>query len=61
MVSRADDAVEACPRPSRTCWEGLEVRYLANRDDYLDFALLTDLLDAAQGGDATRRGAGCVW
>lgn len=26
--------------------EGLEVRYLANRDDHLHFALLTDLLDA---------------
>jgi cyclic beta-1,2-glucan synthetase len=28
--------------------EGLEVRYLANRDDHLHFALLTDLLDAPQ-------------
>ena len=28
--------------------EGLEVRYLANRDDNLHFALLTDLLDAPQ-------------
>jgi cellobiose phosphorylase len=28
--------------------EGLEVRYLANRDDSLHFALLTDLEDAAQ-------------
>ena len=28
--------------------EGLEVRYLANRDDNLHFALLTDFLDAAQ-------------
>jgi cyclic beta-1,2-glucan glucanotransferase len=27
--------------------EGLEVRYLANRDDNLHFALLTDLVDAA--------------
>lgn len=26
--------------------EGLEVRFLANRDDYLHFALLTDFLDA---------------
>jgi cyclic beta-1,2-glucan synthetase len=28
--------------------EGLEVRYLANRDDHLHFALLTDFEDAAQ-------------
>ena len=28
--------------------EGLEVRYLANRDENLHFALLTDLLDAPQ-------------
>ncbi len=28
--------------------EGLEIRYLANRDDHLDFALLTDLKDAPQ-------------
>ena len=28
--------------------EGLEVRYLANRDDHLHFALLTDFLDAPQ-------------
>ncbi len=28
--------------------EGLEMRYLANRDDNLHFALLTDLLDAPQ-------------
>ena len=28
--------------------EALEVRFLANRDDYLHFALLTDFLDAAQ-------------
>jgi len=28
--------------------EGLEVRYLANRDDNLNFALLTDFADAAQ-------------
>ncbi len=28
--------------------EGLEIRYLANRDDHLHFALLTDLLDAPQ-------------
>jgi cyclic beta-1,2-glucan synthetase len=28
--------------------EGLEVRYLANRDDHLHFALLTDLVDAAE-------------
>ena len=28
--------------------EGLEVRYLANRDDHLHFALLTDFADAAQ-------------
>ena len=28
--------------------EGLEVRYLANRDDNLHFALLTDFLDAPQ-------------
>ena len=28
--------------------EGLEVRYLANRDDNLHFALLTDFADAAQ-------------
>ena len=28
--------------------EGLEVRYLANRDDNLHFALLTDLLDAPE-------------
>ncbi len=28
--------------------EGLEVRYLANRDDHLHFALLTDVTDAAQ-------------
>ena len=26
--------------------EGLEVRYLANRDDNLHFALLTDFVDA---------------
>ena len=30
--------------------EGLEVRYLANRDDHLHFALLTDLEDDAAGG-----------
>ncbi|MEX2118409.1 MAG: glucoamylase family protein [Pirellulales bacterium] len=29
--------------------EGLEVRFLANRDDHLHFALLTDFEDAAQG------------
>ena len=28
--------------------EGLEVRYLANRDDHLHFALLTDFVDAPQ-------------
>ena len=28
--------------------DGLEVRYLANRDENLHFALLTDLLDAPQ-------------
>ena len=28
--------------------EGLEVRYLANRDEHLHFALLTDLRDASQ-------------
>src|SRR5206468_1282386 len=28
--------------------EGLDVRYLANRDDHLHFALLTDLQDAPQ-------------
>jgi cyclic beta-1,2-glucan synthetase len=28
--------------------EGLEIRYLANRDDFLHFVLLTDFMDAAQ-------------
>ena len=36
------------PRPWQSLLEGLEVRYLANRDDNLHFALLTDFDDAAQ-------------
>ena len=35
--------------------EGLEVRYLANRDEHLHFALLTDLRDASQRIPACRR------
>ena len=36
--------------------EGLEVRYLANRDEHLHFALLTDWRDAAAEIDAGRPG-----
>src|SRR5207244_9760480 len=35
--------------------EGLEVRYLANRDDNLHFALLTDFLDAPRDSSEERR------
>ena len=37
--------------------EALEVRFLANRDENLSFALLTDFRDAAAGDDAVRRRA----
>ncbi len=40
MLSNADDIKDLL--------EGLEVRYLANRDDNLNFALLTDFADASQ-------------
>ena len=40
--------------------EGLEVRYLANRDDNVHFALLTDFLDAARGGHGGGRGTGAA-
>ena len=38
--------------------EALEVRFLANRDAHLHFALLTDFPDAADRDAAARRGAG---
>jgi hypothetical protein len=43
------------PAGIRQALAGLEVRYLANRDPHLHFALLTDFVDAAEGtlaGDA---------
>ena len=40
--------------------EGLEVRYLANRDDNLHFALLTDFDDAPDGDPAGGRRAGAA-
>ena len=40
--------------------DGLEVRYLANRDPCLHFALLTDFVDAPAEIDARRRGTGAA-
>ncbi len=39
-----------CPVPEKIddLLEGLEIRYLANRDTHLHFGLLTDLVDAKQ-------------
>ncbi len=37
--------------------EGLEVRYLANQDDHLHFALVTDFQDGQEETTAGRRGA----
>ena len=51
----ADDAVS--DQGIDALAEALEVRFLANRDAHLHFALLTDFHDAAAGDAAWRRGA----
>ncbi|MGV8916992.1 MAG: GH36-type glycosyl hydrolase domain-containing protein [Pseudomonas sp.] len=46
----------ACPADVDELVEGLEVRFLANRDSNLYFALLTDFLDAAEESQAADGG-----